>query len=102
MEFTELRVLGRLSSGQNPGPESSMIKCRGSELQQLVSELAFEAAGIKQSPFEPLKWGSNEPPVGPEWASAVGPRMYNYRKVSIYAGSNEIQRNIMAKLVLGL
>ncbi|MEC9347075.1 MAG: acyl-CoA dehydrogenase family protein [Pseudomonadota bacterium] len=102
MEFTELRVLGRLAAGQNPGPESSMIKCRGSELQQLVSELAFEAAGIKQSPFQPLKWGSNEPSIGPDWAGGVGPKMYNYRKVSIYAGSNEIQRNIMAKLILGL
>ena len=102
MEYTELRVLGRLAGGENPGPESSMIKCRGSELQQLVSELAFEAAGTKQSPFQPLKWGSNEPPIGPEWAAGVGPRMYNYRKVSIYAGSNEIQRNIMAKLILGL
>lgn len=102
MEYTELRVLGRLAGGQNPGPESSMIKCRGSELQQLVSELAFEAAGIKQTPFQPLKWGSNEPPIGPDWAAGVGPKMYNYRKVSIYAGSNEIQRNIMAKLILGL
>ncbi|MDF1720652.1 MAG: acyl-CoA dehydrogenase family protein [Minwuia sp.] len=102
MEYTELRVLGRLAGGENPGPESSMIKCRGSELQQLVSELAFEAAGTKQSPFQPLKWGSNEPPIGPEWAGGVGPKMYNYRKVSIYAGSNEIQRNIMAKLILGL
>lgn len=102
MEFTELRVLGRLAAGQNPGPESSMIKCRGSELQQLVSELAFEAAGIRQTPFQPLKWGSNEPSIGPDWAGGVGPKMYNYRKVSIYAGSNEIQRNIMAKLILGL
>lgn len=102
MEYTELRVLGRLAGGENPGPESSMIKCRGSELQQLVSELAFEAAGTKQSPFQALKWGSNEPPIGPDWAAGVGPKMYNYRKVSIYAGSNEIQRNIMAKLILGL
>lgn len=102
MEMTELRILGQLAGGQNPGPESSLIKCRGSELQQLVSELAFEAAGSKQAPFQPIRWGDNEPPIGPAWASGVGPKMYNYRKVSIYAGSNEVQRGIMAKLILGL
>ena len=102
MEMTELRILGQLAGGQNPGPESSLIKCRGSELQQLVSELAFEAAGSKQAPFQPIRWGDNEPPIGPAWASGVGPKMYNYRKVSIFAGSNEVQRGIMAKLILGL
>ncbi|MEM1436811.1 MAG: acyl-CoA dehydrogenase family protein [Pseudomonadota bacterium] len=104
MEFTELRILGTLAAGQNVGPESSMIKTRGTELQQAVTELALEVAGnyavpLDQSTGEP---GDNFQPVGPVDANGVAQNYFNTRKVSIYAGSNEIQRNIMSKLVLGL
>jgi alkylation response protein AidB-like acyl-CoA dehydrogenase len=102
LEMTELRILSQLSTGQNMGPESSLMKCRGTELQQLISELALEAAGMSAVPFQPVAWGRNEEPVGPDYSGAVAPRYFNYRKVAIYAGSNEIQRNIMAKLILGL
>lgn len=104
MEFTELRILGALAAGQNVGPESSMLKTRGTELQQAVTELAMEVAGhyafaLDQSSPAP---GDNFSPVGPAHANGTAQEYFNTRKVSIYAGSNEIQRNIMSKLVLGL
>ena len=104
MEFTELRILGALAAGQNVGPESSMLKTRGTELQQAVTELALEVVGHYGLPLDqslPVE-GDNFAPVGPEHANGVAQDYFNTRKVSIYAGSNEIQRNIMSKLVLGL
>jgi len=104
LEFTELRILGALSAGQNVGPESSLLKTRGTELQQAVTELALEVTGYYGNAFDastPVP-GDNFSPVGPEYANGVAQDYFNTRKVSIFAGSNEIQRNIMAKLVLGL
>ncbi len=104
MEFTELRILSSLSAGKNVGPESSLLKCRGTELQQTLTELVLEATGNYAVPFDnppPVK-GLNREPIGPDYASVAAPEYFNTRKVSIYAGSNEIQRNIMAKMVLGL
>ncbi len=104
LEFTELRILGALAAGQNVGPESSLLKARGTELQQQVSELWVEYSGYYALPMDgstPFE-GDNFQPVGPEWSNGVVQSYFNLRKVSIYAGSNEIQRNIMAKLVLGL
>ena len=104
MEFTELRILSSISTGKNVGPESSLLKCRGTEIQQELSELAVEAVGYYAEPFYnpgPDK-GVNREPIGPDYAGVVALDYFNTRKVSIYAGSNEIQRNIMAKLVLGL
>ena len=104
MEFTELRILSSLAAGQNVGPESSMLKTRGSELQQSLTELAVEAIGYYSAPLDqsvPVE-GDNFQPAGPDYANGVTQDYFNTRKVSIYAGSNEIQRNIMAKLVLGL
>ena len=104
MEFTELRILGTLAAGQNVGPESSLLKTRGTELHQAVTELALEVAGYYANPFDAStpRVGDNFQPVGPEHANGTAQDYFNTRKVSIYAGSNEIQRNIMAKLVLGL
>ncbi|MCB1644187.1 MAG: acyl-CoA dehydrogenase family protein [Pseudomonadales bacterium] len=104
MEFTELRILSSLATGKNVGPESSLLKCRGTELQQLLTELAVEAVGNYTVPFDNTGaiLGMNADFIGPEYAAATAPRYFNNRKVAIYAGSNEIQRNIMAKLVLGL
>jgi alkylation response protein AidB-like acyl-CoA dehydrogenase len=104
MEFTELRILSSLATGKNVGPESSLLKCRGTELQQLLTELTLEAVGNYSMPFDntgPIK-GLNNEPIGPDYAAVAAPQYFNTRKVSIYAGSNEIQRNIMAKMVLGL
>ncbi len=104
MEYTELRILGALAAGQNVGPESSLLKTRGTELQQAVTELALEAVGMYALPLDTStpEPGDNFTPVGPSYANGVAQDYFNTRKVSIYAGSNEIQRNIMAKMVLGL
>ncbi len=104
MEFTELRILGALAAGQNVGPESSLLKTRGTELQQAITELALEASGYYAGPFDASTPAErdNFQPVGPAHANGVAQDYFNTRKVSIYAGSNEIQRNIMSKLVLGL
>lgn len=102
LEFTELRILGSLAAGQNVGPESSLLKTRGTELQQAVTELLLDAVGYYALPLDESVPGDNLPPVGPQHAVGVAQDYFNTRKVSIFAGSNEIQRNIMAKLVLGL
>jgi len=104
MEATELRILGSLTAGQNVGPESSLLKARGTEIGQAITELAVELVGNYALPFNNPgpEFGHNEEPIGSQFANTATPRYFNYRKASIYAGSNEIQRNIMAKLVLGL
>ncbi len=104
VEFTEFRILGALAAGQNVGPETSLLKTRGTELQQAITELALEATGYYANPFDAStpERGDNFQPVGPEYANGVAQGYFNTRKVSIFAGSNEIQRNIMSKLVLGL
>ena len=104
MEFTEFRILGALSAGANVGPESSLLKTRGTEIQQAITELALEVAGNYAMPLDestPYEADAFKP-VGPRHANGVAQDYFNTRKVSIFAGSNEIQRNIMAKLVLGL
>jgi len=104
LEFTELRILGALAAGQNVGPESSLLKTRGTELQQALTELAVEIIGHYANPLDASVPSDDDPfaPVGPDYANGVTQDYFNTRKVSIFAGSNEIQRNIMAKLVLGL
>jgi alkylation response protein AidB-like acyl-CoA dehydrogenase len=103
LEYTELRTLAGESSGKGPGPESSLLKIKGTEIQQRLTELALEAAGHYAAPyFRSFGGGDNEGAVGPEFARRAAPVYFNMRKTSIYGGSNEIQRNIIAKMVLGL
>jgi alkylation response protein AidB-like acyl-CoA dehydrogenase len=103
-EYTELRVLSAVANGSAPGPESSILKIKGTEIQQALTELFMEAAGYYAHVYLPqqYEYGYNEEFVGPEFAANSAPRYFNYRKASIYAGSNEIQKNIIAKAVLGL
>jgi hypothetical protein len=101
LEMTELRVLAREHAGKGPGPESSLLKIRGTEIQQRLTELTLEAVGNYVQPY-PRGLGDNEFSIGPDYAGAAAPIYFNWRKASIYGGSNEIQRNIIAKMVLGL
>jgi alkylation response protein AidB-like acyl-CoA dehydrogenase len=104
LEMTELRVLARESAGKGPGPESSLLKIKGTEIQQRLTELTLEAVGNYAQPYarEFPKDMGNEFPIGPDYAHHAAPIYFNWRKASIYGGSNEIQRNIIAKMVLGL
>ena len=104
LEFTELRVLSQMAQGGQPGAEVSGLKIRGSEIQQRITELTMEAVGEYSAPYLPgLLWqGTNEEPVGPDYAHLAAPRYFNTRKTTIYGGSNEIQKGIISKMVLGL
>ncbi|MBT5434816.1 MAG: pimeloyl-CoA dehydrogenase large subunit [Rhodospirillaceae bacterium] len=104
LESTMLRLLAAATQGKDPGAESSYIKIRGTEIDQLLTELTMEAVGPYVLPFQPEVGheGRNEAPIGPEYAAPVAPTYFNTRKVTIYGGSNEIQKNIIAKHVLGL
>jgi pimeloyl-CoA dehydrogenase large subunit len=105
LEMTQLRVVAaeRHREKGKPDPASSILKIKGSEIQQATTELLMEVVGPYALPYqdEP-EHGQNEPPIGPDWAGPVAPTYFNWRKISIYGGSNEIQRNIIAKAILGL
>ena len=101
---TEQRILSAVSSGKPPGPAASMLKIQRTELMQAVDEVAVMAnglyAGVHQ--LEAVHPLSNTPPVGPAELVTAMPRYLNNRAGSIYGGSNEVQRGIIAKGVLGL
>ncbi len=104
LEITELRTLAGEQAGKGPGPESSLLKVKGTEIQQRLTELTLEAVGHYGTPdFRSFPDdGSNDFPIGPDYAHHAAPTYYNMRKTSIYGGSNEIQRNIITKMILGL
>ncbi|HEY3796856.1 MAG TPA: acyl-CoA dehydrogenase family protein [Caulobacteraceae bacterium] len=101
LEFTEVRTLAGESSGKGPGPESSILKIKGTEIQQRLTELTLEAAGHYGAPHL-LGMPHNLAAIGPQEARGSAGAYFNTRKTSIYGGSNEIQRNIIAKTILGL
>ena len=103
LEYTELRALTSAQRGESPGVEANILKIRGTEVQQKISEMFMKAVGYHAAPFLPeaMEHGWNEAPVGPEYAAPLAPEYFNMRKTSIYGGTNEIQRNIIAKTVLG-
>ncbi|HLI14019.1 MAG TPA: acyl-CoA dehydrogenase family protein [Alphaproteobacteria bacterium] len=103
LEATVLRMASGETAGRPPGPESSLLKIKGSLIQQRLTELLVEAAGVYAMPYLP-EWfepGWNGEAVGPDYAPALAAQYFNWRKVSIYGGSNEIQHNIIAKHMLG-
>ena len=104
LEMTQLRVVAdeRKREKGRPNPASSILKLKGSVIQQQLTELMMDVVGPYVMPYQPPEAGQNEPFVGPDYAAGAGPTYFNYRKVSIYGGSNEIQRNIVAKAILGL
>jgi alkylation response protein AidB-like acyl-CoA dehydrogenase len=95
LELTQSRVTSSSSDGK-PNPASSVLKLRGSQLQQLATELLVEVAGPDALPVDA------DDITTPEWAQHSAPHYLNYRKTSIYGGSNEVQRNIIASTILGL
>ncbi len=98
LELTAMRFLDRMRrTGQPPGADASMLKLKGSEIQQSITELMMQAVGPQAQPFVAVEGGSVD-----AYKSRLSPRYFNYRKTTIYAGSNEIQRNIIAKATLGL
>jgi pimeloyl-CoA dehydrogenase large subunit len=104
LEMTQLRVVAderRMVKGR-PNPASSILKLKGSVIQQQLTELLMEVVGPFAMPYQRDFDGRNEEVVGPDYATEAAPMYFNYRKVSIYGGSNEIQRNIIAKAILGL
>jgi alkylation response protein AidB-like acyl-CoA dehydrogenase len=96
LELTQMRVSGSEADGK-PNPASSILKLRGSQLQQAATELLVEVAGPAALPFD-----AGDDIDVPPWAQHAAPRYLNYRKTSIYGGTNEIQRTIIASTILGL
>ena len=103
LEILGLRMLSDIETKGHPGPESSILKIRGTEIQQRLTELFVEASGeyalIYPGPHGHL---GNTKPSGPDHAAKSLSKYLNYRKASIYGGSNEIQKNIISKMILGL
>lgn len=106
LEITQNRVVSAASKKNDgkPDPLSSALKIKGSELQQLTTELAMDVGGPLSMPFWQTDQAalSNEPELGPDWASEATAAYLFLRAASIYGGSNEIQKNILTKAVLGL
>ncbi|QBS41945.1 acyl-CoA dehydrogenase family protein [Nocardia sp. CS682] len=113
LEILEYRTISAMSRGENPGPASSMLKILATELSQKLTELALTAAGPRGRVYQPHATAPGgpiaefTPPAddyrsGEEWQAVAPLRYFNDRAGSIYAGSNEIQRNILAKAALGL
>ncbi|MBA6417144.1 acyl-CoA dehydrogenase family protein [Colwellia sp. 6M3] len=104
LEYTELRTLSAISTGQAPGPESSILKIVGTQVIQAIDELYVEAAGYYSMPYVPEQFNDDfdGQSIGPDMATNSSLRYFNNRKASIYGGSNEIQTNIISKAVLGL
>jgi len=99
LEITVLRVVSAESHGKGPGPEASLLKVKGTEVQQRLTELMLEAIGPRALPFHIERF--EEPEAG-EVIDQLAGYYFNFRKTSIYGGSNEIQKNIMTQMILGL
>ncbi|AEG49783.1 Isovaleryl-CoA dehydrogenase [Sphingobium chlorophenolicum L-1] len=104
MKTTNLRVLAAAGEGSMPVAESSMLKIRGTEIRQEITSLARRALGSYARPFINEAFGDDysEAPVGPSYAAPVAPFYFNNRKLTIYGGSSEIQREVITKAILGL
>lgn len=105
LEITELRILAELSKGKQPGPQTSLVKLLGSNLGQEVDALRIELLGYDalQLPLErPLYGNGAVEPVGSPVAQVAMGKYLNNRASTIFGGSNEVQKNIIAKNVLGL
>jgi alkylation response protein AidB-like acyl-CoA dehydrogenase len=104
LEITNLRVLSAEAEHRAPGPEASILKIKGTEIQQAITELLTQAVGPYALTLrrEAMAAGYQGEMVGPEYAASLAAQYLNMRKLSIYGGSNEIQKNIIAQMILGL
>lgn len=104
MDIFNLRVVAAAGAGKAPGVESSLLKIKGTQIRQEATDLLRRALGPYALPFVPEQFdeGWNEEPIGPDYAAPLAVQYFNMRKISVYGGSNEIQRNIVAKTMLGL
>ena len=104
LEYSDLRILSDVQKGGAPGAESSILKIRGSELQQAIAELTLEVAGYYSQPYvsEEHVYGYEGARTGDSLFTATALWYFNSRPATVYGGSNEIQRNILSKAVLGL
>ena len=103
IEMNELSFYSSLKTGDAPGFMASVVKMRCTEAGQKITELAVEAVASYAQPYTELRnYDSNIVPVGGEYVDDAAPRYFNQRKSTIYGGSSEVQRNLMAKAMLGL
>jgi len=101
MATTNLRMISKAAAGQAPGPESSMLKVKGTIIRQELNDLTRRAVGPYAMPFASEAVEGDNAPIGPDYAGPVAAQYFNNRKLSIFGGSNEIQRQIIAKTMLG-
>ena len=104
LEITNLRVIEMELKRRAPGPEASMLKVKGVEIQQALTELMMQALGQQALPYQhdAMDVAYDGPLAGPDYGVSLSGHYFNFRKASIYAGSDEIQRNIIARMMLGL
>jgi alkylation response protein AidB-like acyl-CoA dehydrogenase len=108
LEITNLRMLSADRGARAPGPEASILKIRGTEIAQRISELLMRSVGPYALPLrrEAMEAGWQADPsleaAGPPYAATLAMAYLNLRKLSIFGGSNEIQKNIISKMIVGL
>ena len=100
LSTSNLRIVSKAAAGQAPGVESSMLKVKGTVIRQEINDLARRAVGPYAMPFPSEAVDGDNNPVGPDYAGPVAAQYFNNRKLSIYGGSNEIQRGIIASTML--
>nr|WP_217361004.1 acyl-CoA dehydrogenase family protein [Ruegeria arenilitoris] len=101
MATTNMRMISQAAAGQAPGVESSMLKVKGTIIRQEINDLARRAVGPYAMPFASEAVAGDNDPIGPDYAAPVAAQYFNNRKLSIFGGSNEIQRGIIAKVKMG-
>ena len=104
LEMTNLRVLSDEKNKRAPGPAASILKVKGTEIQQAITELLVQAVGPYAMPFirETIASNHEGDHIGPSYAGSLAAHYCNMRKLSIFGGSNEIQKNIISQQLLGL
>ena len=104
LEITNLRVVSADAERKAPGPEASILKIKGTEIQQMLGELMMEAVGLYAIPYNPDDFHADYKgqSIGPKNTAPLAAQYFNLRKTSIYGGSNEIQKNIISQMILGL